>query len=80
MPSITLRVRNIIMSKMSTAYPLKEFIVSLALPYDYFGSYHVECSGKNALPISTEQNRLVVHLQGSCIYFFNSVLMQTTWS
>lgn len=62
MPSIVLCVGDMIVSKMDTAPPLKEFRVSLALPDDCLALYPMWCLGNNALPISTEQNRPAVCL------------------
>ena len=55
-------VGDMIISKMDTAPPLKEFRVSLAFPDDCLALYHMWCLGKNALSISPEQTRLAVCL------------------
>lgn len=60
------------MRKMDTAPPVNEFIVSLALPDDSLVLYHVWCLGRNALPLS--QNN-----QTGCMYAELNILLQLSF-
>ena len=53
--------------------PSSRSSVSLALPDDCLALYYICFSGKNAIPILPQQNRLAICLQGSYIYYCNSV-------